>query len=65
MRWLQLSAGEVTELPGAPQVLPTGGWLWVDCEYPEARSWVSPVAALTGTTVFDDHLLNAENLQHP
>jgi magnesium transporter len=65
MRWLRLSAGEVTELAQAPEVLPADAWLWVDCEYPSARAWVDPVAALTGVTVFEDHLLNAENLQHP
>jgi len=65
MRWLRLGPGEVTELARAPSTLPADGWLWVDCEYPSAREWVAPVASLTGATIFEDHLLNAENLQHP
>lgn len=41
------------------------GWYWVDCTYDEARTWVAPIAQLTGISVFEDHLLDAENRLHP
>ncbi len=48
-----------------PPDLPTGALLWVSCSYDEARDWVGPVQRLTGIPVFDAHLLDAENRNHP
>ena len=65
MRVLQFAPGEVRALPGIPLGDAGAGWLWVDCEHDEAGLWPAPVSALTGVTVFEDHLLDAGNRQHP
>ena len=65
MRVMLVEPAGVTELASAPHQAPSAGWIWFDCDYEEARAWVDPVGRLTGVMVFDDHLLNAENLQHP
>ena len=65
MHVLLVQTQGVSELAATPDQAPASGWLWFDCDYDEARAWVEPVSRLTGATVFDDHLLNAENRQHP
>lgn len=51
--------------PKAPTQLPAEGFIWCDCLKDEARAWVEPVRQLTGITVFEDHLIDAENPNHP
>jgi magnesium transporter len=51
--------------PNAPTQLPADGFIWCDCLKDEARTWVEPVRQLTGITVFEDHLIDAENPNHP
>ena len=65
MQFLSIRAGVARPLDAAPDGLEPGGLLWVDCPYEEARAWVSEVQRLTGATIFEDHLLDAENLGHP
>ncbi|MCO5107837.1 MAG: magnesium transporter CorA family protein [Burkholderiaceae bacterium] len=48
----------------APQ-MPEAGFVWCDCVYEDGRAWAEPVQRLTGTGVFDDHLRDAENPNHP
>ncbi len=48
-----------------PETLADGELVWLDCLYEQAREWVEPVQNLTGITVFEDHLLDAENRNHP
>lgn len=65
MQFLSIHDGVAQPLDSAPGRLPAGGVLWIDCHYDEARAWVPVVEALTGATVFEDHLLDAENPEHP
>jgi Mg2+ and Co2+ transporter CorA len=65
MRFLLFGAGEALQSDEAPAALRDGEILWCDCHYDEARAWVDPVARLTGIQVFENHLLDAENHQHP
>jgi len=45
--------------------MPAGGFVWCDCVYDDGRAWTAAVQRLTGTSVFEDHLLDAENPGHP
>jgi len=65
MRFLLLGAGTAQRLDEPPSAMRAGEFLWCDCHYEEARDWVEPVTRLTGVPVFEDHLLDAENRQHP
>lgn len=56
---------EGATLADAPSSMPGDGFVWCDCVYDDARSWVEPVQRLTGVAVFEDHLLDAENPNHP
>lgn len=62
---LLLAGGEASMLPAIPASLPDGATLWVDCAWDEAQDWVTPVEGLTGVTIYDDHVADAQNLQHP
>ena len=59
------SQAEAVDLAGAPEGLPDKGWYWIDCDYEQSRDWVDAVAAISGIQVYEDHLLDAENRQHP
>jgi Mg2+ and Co2+ transporter CorA len=52
-------------LAQAPDRLPEAGFLWCDCSHDEARAWAGAAQALTGVSVFEAHLLDAENPNHP
>ena len=65
MHFLLLGAGAAQQSDEAPSALRDGEFLWCDCHYDEARAWVDPLARLTGIQVFENHLLDAENRQHP
>jgi len=52
-------------LAQAPDRLPEAGFLWFDCSHDEARAWAGAAQALTGVSVFEAHLLDAENPNHP
>ncbi|HPU51615.1 MAG TPA: magnesium transporter CorA family protein, partial [Burkholderiaceae bacterium] len=65
LSFLHVTADKAVLLPGAPDGGSVEGWYWADCSYEDARSWVEPVHRLTGITVFEDHLLDAENQLHP
>jgi magnesium transporter len=65
MRVMTIDATGAHPLPGMPDERTDTALLWVTCTYDEARDWVTPVARLLGVTVFDAHLLDAENLAHP
>ncbi|MBN9427775.1 MAG: magnesium transporter CorA family protein [Burkholderiales bacterium] len=56
------AARAASEPPGK---LPAHGFVWCDCVYEDGRAWVEPVQRLTGITVFDDHLSDSENPNHP
>lgn len=51
------------EASAAP--LPDRGYAWIDAHYESPRAWVETVERLTGVTVLDEHLSDAENVTHP
>lgn len=65
MEFLSIRANAAQVLHEAPQSLADDELLWCDCHHEEPRAWVEAVERLTGITVFEDHLLDAENPQHP
>jgi len=65
MQFLSIHDGVARPLDAAPGSLAPGELLWIDCRYEEARAWVADAQRLTGTFVFEDHLLDAENPAHP
>ncbi len=65
MKYLLISGTEVQVSAQAPATIPPGSFLWCDCPHEHARDWVADVQRLTGAPVFEDHLLDAENLGHP
>lgn len=65
MKYLLVGAAEVHASTQAPATIPPGAFLWCDCPHEQARDWVADVQRLTGVPVFEDHLLDAENLGHP
>jgi Mg2+ and Co2+ transporter CorA len=65
LQFLAIRPGGAEALPGAPGELPGGGFVWCDCPNDEGRAWVEPVARLTGASIFEDHLDDAENPGHP
>jgi magnesium transporter len=65
MRLLLIQASTVQELEKPPEQLGAGDLLWWDCTYDEARHWVASLEHLTGVAILEDHLLDAENRNHP
>jgi Mg2+ and Co2+ transporter CorA len=65
MQFLSIRGGVARALDEAPPGLAPDELLWVDCHYHEARAWVPVAERLTGATVFEDHLLDAESPAHP
>ncbi|MGL4575496.1 MAG: magnesium transporter CorA family protein [Burkholderiaceae bacterium] len=55
--------------PSAPQLVPPKGVAWIDCTHDEVNAnpeaWRDQVAQLAGFRVFDLHLIDCVNLQHP
>ncbi len=64
MRLLSIREGTAELLGELPAAQREGELLWFDCHYDQARAWVEPVTRLTGVTVFENHLLDAENRAH-
>ena len=50
---------------GSTAPAPERGYAWVDAHYDAPRAWVETVERLTGVTVLDEHLSDAENATHP
>ncbi|MGD9944862.1 MAG: magnesium transporter CorA family protein [Burkholderiaceae bacterium] len=65
MQFVLVSPGAARALPEPPEQLPAHGFLWCDCVYDDGRAWLEPTQRLTGVTVFDDHLSDSENPNHP
>ncbi len=55
--------------PGTPQVCPATGFLWMDWLHEEVQNdpegFRASIERLTGARIFDLHLQDATNLQHP
>lgn len=69
MNWLEIQAGRAQELPAAPDSLPADGFVWLDVLHEEAtgdpEAVRTAVERLTSVRLFDLHLQDAINLQHP
>ncbi len=65
MRLLIIGANGAQEADRVPSSLAEGEFLWCDCDYAQAREWVEQLAPLVATPVFENHLRDAENPQHP
>lgn len=65
VQFVEISTRGVGASGIAPSELPEGGFLWCDCPYEASRQWVETVQRLTGIQFFEDHLLDAENPNHP
>jgi len=66
---LHVQADQALRLDAAPTVPCTSGFFWIDLTHDEFRSdpeWLRDTAAqLAGPRIFDLHLQDAANLQHP
>lgn len=69
MEAVHFTTERATPLAAVPDALPADGWMWLDvlqdeaCAHPDALR--DAVAQLTGVRLFDLHLRDATNLQHP
>ncbi len=63
---LWIAPGRCEAITEAQPVAPSGhGYAWVDAHYESPRAWVETVERLTGVTVLEEHLSDAENATHP
>jgi magnesium transporter len=62
---LHISDNQASVLNAIPKALPRRGFLWFDVDHTDARRWVDAASQLTGAKILEDHLSDAENLQHP
>lgn len=65
MQLLSIRDGAARGLETPPARLEAGELLWIDCHYGQARSGLALAESLCGVQVFEDHVLDAENLAHP
>ena len=61
---LWIESGHCTELPVDTDALPARGFAWVDAHYESPRAWLPIVERLTGATVLEEHLSDAQNASH-
>jgi Mg2+ and Co2+ transporter CorA len=66
---LHITGDQVSTLPRNAKELPSTGWVWLDFLHEEIvhepELFRDEVERLTGVRLFDLHLLDATNLQHP
>ena len=60
-----IAPGHCDALDGVPDALPERGFAWVDAHYEHPRAWVPAVERLTGVSLLENHLSDAENATHP
>jgi magnesium transporter len=69
VNWIEVQAGRAQELGSPPAALPQDGYLWLDMLHEEASAQPdllpAEVERLTGVRIFDLHLQDATNPQHP
>ena len=69
MNWIEVQSGRAQELAAAPSTLPVDGYVWLDLLHEEALAdperLPGAVERLTGVRLFDLHLQDATNPQHP
>lgn len=69
MRWIEITPTRAVELEAEPGGLPADGFLWLDLLHQEvianADALRAAVERVGGVRIFDLHLQDAANLQHP
>ena len=69
MKWIEVTQGRANELADEPAALPGDGYVWLDLLHEEALAnperFLGTVERLTGVRIFDLHLQDATNPQHP
>ena len=69
MRWIEIGAQRAVELAGEPPTLPSDGFLWLDVLHDEViadpERLREAVQRVSGIRLYDLHLQDAANLQHP
>ncbi|HJV82545.1 magnesium transporter CorA family protein [Noviherbaspirillum sp.] len=64
-----ISSNQVTPASGAPDEIPSQGFLWLDVTHDEVAAdtgaWRDAVERATGIHIYDPHLSDAINLTHP
>ncbi len=69
MNWIEVHAGRAQDPGAAPAALPPDGYLWLDVSLEEVvadpESLPGVVERLTGVRLFELHLQDATNPQHP
>ena len=69
MNWIEVQSGRAQELEAAPSALPADGYVWLDLLHDDAAAdpelLPGAVERLTGVRLFDLHLQDAMNPQHP
>jgi len=56
---------DAVSIAGTVDAVPDGAFVWCDCVYSDGPVWTAPVQRLTGIRVLDEHLRDAENVNHP
>jgi magnesium transporter len=62
---LAIEPDRCAPLPVVDGAVPDRGFVWVDAHYEAPRAWVAMVERLTGATLLEEHLADAENPTHP
>lgn len=69
MRWTEITPTRAVELQAEPGGLPSDGYLWLDVLHDELTADVEAmrdaIQRVAGVRIFDLHLQDAANLQHP
>jgi Mg2+ and Co2+ transporter CorA len=69
VNWLEVQAGRAQQLSDAPDALPADGYVWLDVLHEESDAnpelLATVVERLTGVRLFDLHLQDSMNPQHP
>jgi magnesium/cobalt transport protein CorA len=65
MELWKIEPGKPAELLAAGEPLPAQGFAWLDLSYEEVELLQPEVERLTGVHIFDVHVADARNLQHP
>jgi magnesium transporter len=63
--FIRIERSGSTALTEAPEALPDEGFLWMDVHSGTGRKWAAEVRRLTGIEIFEEHLLDTENVSHP
>ena len=60
-----IGPGRCVEADPMSEAPPARGFVWIDARADAPRRWLPAVERITGVTVLDEHLSDAENPKHP